>query len=159
MSHLNAVIPDRGQWPRLLMAVPAADVRRVTDALSATLTVEDLQVPQSGLGLLKLRDSALGDTYFPGETPLARARVRVATGSGASAEGAALILDDRASMARAIAVLDAVLAGKLDGYQAVVPLLVAGAECIAQQNAERNAMLAATRVNFSLVGTEEDDDD
>lgn len=158
MSSLGIDIHDRAQWPRLLLAVPASEVHRVVAALSTSLLIEDIQLPQSGLGLLKLRDSALGDTYFPGETPLARARVRV-TGSFASAEGAALLLDDRASLARAIAILDAVLAGKLDGYQTVAPLLHAGAERIARQNAERGAMLAATRVNFSLFGTEEDDDD
>lgn len=158
MSRAGIDIHGRTQWPRLLLAVPASEVHRVVAALPATLMIEDIQLPQSGLGLLKLRDSALGDTYFPGETPLARARVRV-TSESASAEGAALILDDRASLARAIAILDAVLAAKLDGYQTVAPLLHAGAERIAQQNAERGAMLAATRVNFSLFGSEDDDDD
>jgi alpha-D-ribose 1-methylphosphonate 5-triphosphate synthase subunit PhnG len=152
-------IHDRQQWPRLLMAVPATQVHQVVAALADRLTIEDLQLPQSGLALLRLRDGALGDTYFPGETPLARARVRVTSGTGASAEGAALILDDRAALARAIAIVDAVLAEKLDGHQTVEPLLHAGALVIAQQSAGRGAMLAATRVNFSLVGNEEDDDD
>lgn len=158
MNRPDIDIHDRSQWPRLLMALPAADVHRAIAALADALAIEDLQLPQSGLGLLTLRDSALGDNYFPGEIPLARARVRVSSGSGC-AEGAALILDDRASLARAIAILDAVLAAKLDGHQALEPLLHAGAERIAQQKAGRGAMLAATRVNFSLFGTEEDDDD
>jgi alpha-D-ribose 1-methylphosphonate 5-triphosphate synthase subunit PhnG len=159
MSSTNINIHNRNQWPRLLMAVPAAQVHRVVAALATTLTIEDMQLPQSGLGLLKLRDSALGDTYFPGETPLARARVRVVGNKGAGVEGAALILDDRAALARAIAILDAVLSAKLEGHQTVAPLLRAGALRIARQEAERGAMLAATRVNFSLVGNEEDDDD
>lgn len=158
MNRTDIDIHDRNQWPRLLMALPAADVHRAIAALSAVLSIEDLQLPQSGLGLLTLQDSALGDSYFPGEIPLARARVRV-SGDAGSAEGAALILDDRALLARAIAVIDAVLSAKLDGHQALEPLLHAGAARIAQRNAERGAMLAATRVNFSLFGTEEDDDD
>jgi alpha-D-ribose 1-methylphosphonate 5-triphosphate synthase subunit PhnG len=141
------------------MAVPAKDVHSMVHALSDTLAIEDIQLPQSGLGLLKMRDSALGDNYFPGEIPVARARVRVSGADGVAYEGAALILDDRAALARAIAVLDAVLAGKLDGHETVTPLLRAGAVRIAQQSAERAAMLAATRVNFSLVGNGEEDED
>jgi alpha-D-ribose 1-methylphosphonate 5-triphosphate synthase subunit PhnG len=83
----------------------------------------------------------------------------VSGADGVAYEGAALILDDRAALARAIAVLDAVLAGKLDGHETVTPLLRAGAVRIAQQSAERAAMLAATRVNFSLVGNGEEDED
>jgi alpha-D-ribose 1-methylphosphonate 5-triphosphate synthase subunit PhnG len=159
MNYPDIDIHNRSQWPRLLMALAAAEVRRCAETLSASLRVEDLQLPQSGLGLLKLRDSALGDAYFPGEIPLARARVRV-SGAGSAAEGAAQILDDRTSLARAIAVLDAVLAGKLPGHEAAEPLLRAGAARIAQQTAQRGALLAATRVDFSLVnGSEEDNDD
>ncbi len=159
MSRSAIDIHDRSQWPRLLMALPAAAVHEVVDALSSSFTIDDMQLPQSGLGLLKLQDSALGDTYFPGEIPVARARVRVCGSDGVSAEGAALILDDRAKLARSIAILDAVLSAKLPGYQAAVPLLRAGAERIAQQHAERSAMLAATRVNFSLVSSGEENDD
>lgn len=158
MNRPEIDLQARSQWPRLLMAVPPADVRSLLARLCATLTVEDLQCPQSGLGLLALRDSALGDVYFPGEIPAARARVRV-SGGGRSAVGAAVLLDDRASLARAVAVLDAVLAGKLDGHESVEPLLRAGAAVIARQGAERSAMLAATKVNFSLFGSGEDDDE
>ncbi len=152
-------INNRNQWPSLLLAVPASQVHQAVAGIAATLTIEDMQLPQSGLGLLQLRDGALGQAYFAGEMPLARARVRVTSSAGTSAEGAALILDDRAALARAIAVLDAVLSAQLDGHETVEPLLREGALVIAQQRAQRGAMLAATRVNFSLLGTEEDDDD
>lgn len=152
-------IHSRSQWASLLMAVPAQQVSAAVASLSATLAVEDLQLPQSGLGLLTLRDSALGDMYFPGEIPLARARVRVCTSGGFCAEGAALILDDRAGLARSIAILDAVLSAKLEGYRSVQPLLQAGARQLASQRSGRAAMLAATKVNFSLFGNGEEDDD
>lgn len=151
-------ILDRGHWPVLLMAVPAPQVHALVAALETGLLIEDRQLPQSGLGLLTLRDSALGDQYFPGEIPLARAMVRVSASNGASADGAALILDDRAGLARSIAVLDAVLSARLEGHHLAQPLLQAGARVLAAQRAERKAMLAATKVNFSLVSNGEEDD-
>lgn len=159
MTYLHSSgkdFPDRAQWPRLLMAVPAAELQQVAATLSADLAVEDMQLPQSGLGLLRLKDGALGEQYFCGEIPLARSRVRVSD-RASSAEGAAMILDDRSDVARNIAIIDAVLSGKLEGHERVMPLLRAGAHCIGQQSAERRAMLASTLVNFSLFGTEEDD--
>lgn len=150
---------NRTQWPRLLMAVPASDVHQLVASLPATLVVEDLQLPQSGLALLQLEDSALGDAYFLGEVPLSRARVRVTALDGASAEGAAQILDDRQPLARSIAILDAVLAGRLEGFQAAQALLAQGCDAVDRQNAQRRALLAATRVNFSLIGEEDEDGD
>lgn len=151
-------IPQRSQWPALLMALPARQVHALVAALSATLLIEELQVCQSGLGLLTLCDSALGEQYFPGEIPLARALVRVRAPDGAWAEGAALILDDRAKLARSIAILDAVLAAGIEGKAQAVLLLAAGAEILEQHHAQRRAMLAATKVNFSLIGNEDNED-
>ncbi len=157
MTHID--INHRGQWPSLLLAVPASRIHQAVSQLASSFAIEDIQLPQSGLGLLQLRDGALGQAYFAGETPLARAHVRLTTAHGVVAEGAAVILDDRAALARAIAILDAVLAAQLDGHDSVEPLLRDGALVLAQQRAQRAAMLAATRVNFSLMGDEEDDDD
>lgn len=159
MSSSDIDIAHRNQWPRLLMAVPATQVHAVVKSLAPRLVVEDMQLAQSGLGLLQLRDGALGEAYFPGEIPLARARVRVTDQTGARCEGAALLMDDRASLARAIAILDAVLAGGLDGNDEVAPLLTEGARFIQRQQSERKAMLAATKVNFSLMGAEDETED
>jgi alpha-D-ribose 1-methylphosphonate 5-triphosphate synthase subunit PhnG len=158
---MNATPPTpapRNQWPRLLLAVPAAAVRALAEQLTHSLQVEDLHLPQSGLGLLSLRDSALNDAYFPGEIALSRAHVRVTAGDGTPVEGAAQLLDDRASLARAIAVIDAVLAGQLPGFAAALPLLQAGQERLDADKRVRQALLSTTRVDFSLIGTEQDDD-
>lgn len=154
-----AAIPARPQWPRLLMACPPQQVRQLANALALQHRVDDIQLPQSGLALLKLRDSAQGDPYFPGEIPLATARVRVSALDGAVVEGAAQLLDDRATLARAIAVIDAVIAGQLQGHEAAFELLAAGAAQLAEQAAQRRALLSATRVDFSLLGTTEDEQD
>jgi alpha-D-ribose 1-methylphosphonate 5-triphosphate synthase subunit PhnG len=150
---------ERAQWPRLLLAVPPAMVRDLAQRLCEQHAVQDVQLPQSGLALLKLRDSAQGDAYYPGEVPLAIARVRVTSADGTLSEGAAQLLDDRASLARAIAVIDAVLAGQLPGHEAALPVLAAGLARLTEQKAQRQALLATTRVDFSLLGTSEDDDE
>lgn len=108
---------------------------------------------------MKIRDGALGERYFPGEIPLATARVRILLEDGTQAEGAAQVMDDRASLARAIAVLDAVLANQLSGHERIFPLLQKGRKILADLATERKALLETTRVNFSSLGEAEDDDD
>ncbi len=155
----TGVAHGRAQWPQLLLACPAESVRVLARSLCQQHQVEDIQLPQSGLALLKLRDSAQGDAYYPGEVPLAIAHVRVTTAGGASVEGAAQLLDDRARLARAIAVLDAVLAAQLSGHEEAQALLTTGAARLAEQTAQRRALLSSTRVDFSLLGTTEEEND
>ena len=152
-------VPQRSQWPRLLLACPAEPVRALARSLCEQHQVQDIQLPQSGLALLKLRDSAQGDTYYPGEVPMATARVSVILADGRIVEGAAQLLDDRASLARAIAVIDAVLAAQLPGQDQAHALLAIGQHRLDEQTAQRRALLASTRVHFSLLGTSEEDND
>jgi len=155
----TGVAHGRAQWPQLLLACPAEAVRVLARSLCQQHQVQDIQLPQSGLALLKLRDSAQGDAYYPGEVPLAIAHVRVTTSEGKSSEGAVQLLDDRASLARAIAVMDAVLAGQLPGHEEAQALLATGHTRLAEQTAQRRALLASTRVDFSLLGTSEEEND
>lgn len=153
----QASVP-RHQWPRCLLALNAREVRAAAEQFSESFRIEDVQLPQSGLGLMKVRDGALGELYFPGEIPLATARVRILTSDGVHVDGAAQIMDDRASLARAIAILDAVLAHRLSGNEIIIPLLKKGRENLAAQVKERKAILKTTRVNFSPLGHAEEDD-
>ena len=112
--------PDkRADWARLLSALPAAEVMQAASDLMCRYTVEDITLPQAGLGLMQLNDSALGDAYFLGEIPLVRAHVRVSSADGRQVEGGAQLLDDRSDLARAVAILDAVLAGGLPGFDEI----------------------------------------
>ena len=153
------VLHGRAQWPRLLLACPVESVRSLARKLCEQHAVQDIRLPQSGLALLKLRDSAQGDAYYPGEVPLAIAHVRVTTSEGKSCEGAVQLLDDRASLARAIAVMDAVMAGKLPGHEEAQALLANAYTRLAEQTAQRRALLASTRVDFSLLGASEEEND
>jgi len=149
----------RAAWPRLLCALAANDVKRVAQTIASEHTVADVALPRSGLGLLQLRDSALGDNYFLGEIPLTRAHVRITARDGRTVEGAAQLMDDRARLARAVAILDGVLASGLPGAEAALSLLEAGARIIAETERERRVLLSATRVDFAMLSSAEEEDE
>jgi alpha-D-ribose 1-methylphosphonate 5-triphosphate synthase subunit PhnG len=140
------------------MAVPTADVVAAATVIASQYQVEDVTLPQAGLALMQLRDSALNEAYYPGEIPLASARIILTSAVGTQHEGAAQVMHDSATFARAVAVIDAALAGNLPGSEAVEPLLNRGAELLAQQNVTRKKMLARTRVDFALLGSTEEED-
>lgn len=149
----------RKEWAAALCALPAAEVKHLANVLSGELEVRDVALPHAGLGLLKLRDGAFEESYFIGEVPVARAEVIVRSAAGDEARGGALIVDDRAQFARSVAILDAVLAGKLPGWMPAMELVRNGMQARRQKNSERKKQLAATRVDFSLLEQEDDEDE
>lgn len=158
MNQTLSKTSPRGQWPRQLMAVPSAEVLAAAEELARQYGVEDVTLPQAGLALMQLKDSALNEAYYPGEIPLASARVILTSAEGAQHEGAAQIMHDSATFARAVAVIDAALAASLPGAETIKTMLNTGAEILAQQSASRKKMLARTRVDFALLGTTEEED-
>lgn len=157
---MNTTDIARADWPRAWAALPPQQVRELAATLAQRHRVDDLSLARSGLGLLPVTDGALGDTYFLGEVPLAQAHVRVTEATGRQVEGGALLLDDRVGVARSMAILDAVLSGGLTGDEQARTLLETGWQTVQQAARERKALLAATRVDFSLLGaTDEEDDD
>lgn len=149
----------RNEWTAALCALPAAEVKHLANVLSGELEVRDVALPHAGLGLLNLRDGALEESYFIGEIPVARAEVIVRSAAGVEERGGALIVDDRAQFARSIAILDAVLAGKLPGSVSAMALVQRGMQVRQQKHSDRKKLLAATRVDFSLLGQEDDEDE
>ncbi len=149
----------RNLWPSALCSLPASEVRQLADVLSSELEVRDVALPHAGLGLLNMREGAFQESYFIGEIPVARAEVIVRATSGIEMRGGALIVDDRAQLARAIAILDAVMAGKLPGWAHAMTLVQQGIAAHQQKQIERKKLLAATRVDFSLLGQEDDEDE
>lgn len=149
----------RNKWPSALCSLPASEVRHLANVLSGELEVRDVALPHAGLGLLNMREGAFQESYFIGEIPVARAEVVVRDTAGDEVRGGALIVDDRAQLARAIAILDAVMAGKLPGWVNAMTLVQQGLEAHQQKQTERKSLLAATRVDFSLLGQEDDEDE
>lgn len=149
----------RSQWLRMWQASEPSHIKDLAKQVSATCSVTDLHIPKAGLGLLQLRDSAMGDAYFLGEIPVTKAHVRIHSPNGQVAEGAAICMDDRAGLTRAMAILDGVLAAKLPGWELVERSLQAGAVHVQADAALRRANLSATKVDFSLLSTLDEDDD
>jgi alpha-D-ribose 1-methylphosphonate 5-triphosphate synthase subunit PhnG len=154
--NLPPDFPPRNRWSALLVQLPSDQVRSAASALD--LEVVDITLPQSGLGLMHLHDSALNDGFYLGEIPVARAHVRVKSTDGQEGEGGATLLDDRARLARAIAVLDAVLAAQLPGWETVATLVAQGLAAHEQGAQTRRTLLTRTHVDFSLLGQEEEDE-
>ena len=148
----------RKDWPGALCALHANEIKQTVALLLQNFEVRDVALPHAGLGLLSLRDGAFHESFFIGEMPVARAEVIVRTTTGDEVRGGALIIDDRAQFARSIAILDAVLAGKLSGWEQASSLVQQGIEVRKQKDSERKKLLAATRVDFSLLGQEDDED-
>jgi len=108
---------------------------------------------------LSLVDGALGEPYYLGEFPLSACGVRVSFPSGEAGEGGAQVLADDAELARAMAILDAILAAKLPGWQRAAECVGDGELLNSEKDKRRRSMLAATRVDFSLLSNAEEDED
>jgi alpha-D-ribose 1-methylphosphonate 5-triphosphate synthase subunit PhnG len=138
--------------------VPTQLLLAVTAELAADWTLQPKAIPQSGLGMIQLNDSAFDEPFYLGEFPLASAWVEVRTADGQVAEGAAQIMDDRIELAETLALCDAVLSARLPGWEQLAELLQQGMEIIETTRQERKQMLASTRVDFSLLDDMGDDD-
>ncbi|MEZ5584841.1 MAG: phosphonate C-P lyase system protein PhnG [Candidatus Competibacteraceae bacterium] len=141
----------REAWASALSAVPEETLSAVISRFPGSWKIRPKALPQAGLGMLKMRDSALGEAFYLGEFPLATCWITVVTEAGDMAEGAALIMDDRVERAEQLALCDAVLSARLPGWQQVAELLAQGAERLQDVTQERKSMLARTRVDFSLL--------
>jgi alpha-D-ribose 1-methylphosphonate 5-triphosphate synthase subunit PhnG len=148
----------RNDWPRALCQLGAAEIKQLAATLSRDIEIRDVVLPQAGLGLLSLTDGAFHEPFYLGEIPVARAEVILKTADGREVQGGTVLVDDRAQLARSIAILDAVLSGKLPGYEQAASLVEQGNQLRIQKMSERRQMLAATRVDFSLLEQEDDED-
>jgi len=142
---------QRSAWVSALKAIPTNNLLSLTEKISEDWTLRPKSVPQSGLGMMKLKDSALNEAFYLGEFPLASAWLEVITPDGHKTEGAAQVLDDRVEVAEALALCDAVLSSQLPGWEQVYKMVEQGIDINKKTNRERKMMLARTRVDFTLL--------
>lgn len=147
----------REQWVGALNMLPEQSLESLANSFPKSWKVTPKALPQSGLGMLKLRDTTLGEAFYLGEFPLTTCWLNVTTEEGASAEGSAMVMDDRVERAERMALCDAVLSAQLPGWERVSALIDQGQELRARQAQERKAILAITRVDFSLLDDVGDD--
>lgn len=150
---------ERESWMRALMAHPPTQIKTLAARLSEGMDVLLTQLPQAGLGLLTLRDGAFDEAFYLGEFPLSVCRVELVVADGQRAAGGAQVMADDAELARALAILDALLAARIPGWEIVESLVDAGQALCRQTASRRNAMLAATRVDFAMLNNSEDEDE
>ena len=142
---------QRTEWISALKALPIDNLLALTTKISEDWTLRPKSVPQSGLGVMKLKDTAFNEAFYLGEFPLATSWLEVTTPDGKKSEGAAQVMDDRVELAEALALCDAVLSSQLPGWEQVYNLVEQGVAINKKSNRERKMMLARTRVDFSLL--------
>ena len=142
---------QRTEWISALKVLPIDNLLALTTKLSENWILRPKSVPQSGLGVMKLKDTAFNEAFYLGEFPLATSWLEVTTPDGKKSEGAAQVMDDRVELAEALALCDAVLSSQLPGWEQVYNLVEQGVAINKKSNRERKMMLARTRVDFSLL--------
>jgi alpha-D-ribose 1-methylphosphonate 5-triphosphate synthase subunit PhnG len=150
---------ERKDWIRALTAHPASVLNTLADELTRDCDVKLKSLPQAGLGLLQLTDGAFHEPYYLGEFLLSSCSVEIFTPDGRCATGGAQVMADDAELARSLAILDAILAARLPGWERVFALIEAGATKRAEEDHRRRAILAATRVDFAMLNSAGGDDD
>ena len=150
-------IPSRNIWIRALTAHSPHKLQSLAEDLTSSWQVNYKSLPQAGLSLLQMEDGVFHEPYYLGEIPVASACIELTNSADESFEGAAQVMSDSAELAVALAVCDAVMAHQLSGWQKVEVLIEKGLEKRAWEELQKGAMLAKTKVDFSLLSQEEDD--
>lgn len=147
----------RTLWIKALTAHNEQIIGNLAENLAKNWQINYLTLPQAGLCLLSLEDGVFHQPYYLGEIPIANAGIELKDEAGQSFTGAAQVMGDSADFAVALAVCDAVMAHQLSGWEQVAELIEQGMEKCSLEDLQRGAMLAKTKVNFSLLVQEESD--
>lgn len=140
----------RNQWVRLFSQLPVKLVQAIVESSIKGMELSYVQVPDAGLALIKLQDAAQGEPFYLGEMSLVQSHIQLTQGNQ-SVQGYAAVMADDENIATLYAVCDAILAHQLTGHEALSDLLAQGAALIDKQQADWQALLATTMVDFSLL--------
>ena len=151
MQTEKSTLPDRSTWIAALAALPYAPLKALIEDLTKGYSIRYKALPQTGLGMLKLKESAFQEPYYLGEFPIASAWVEITTQDQQKLEGAAQVMDDNTELASMLATADAILANQLLGWERLAERLAIGTSLRKKNNQKRKAMLSKTRVDFSLL--------
>jgi len=162
------IFPRRSHWGVALMRVERNRVMELATQLAQPFSVQHMQLPSSGLGMLRLHDSAANEAFNLGEVPISSAHVELSTQSGEPFRGGAALMTDDEELAVAVAIIDAVAArhcqaggggGGVESEEAF-RLIARGLSQLNAEEKQRGEILRRSRVDFSLLnqGGEVDDD-
>lgn len=150
---------QRNEWIRALTAHPSESLKQLATQLSRGCTVTHTGRPQAGLGLLKMNDGAFHEAFYLGEFPLSMCTVELGLPDGRQAAGGSQVMADDAELARALAILDAILAARLPGWEVVAERIQNGNKRRCEEERRRHIMLNETRVDFSLLANADEEND
>ena len=142
------------QWLRSLTALNPETVIQLASQLAKDWKVSYEAIPQKGLSLLQLQDSVFKEPYYLGEIPLSTAQVRLENADGQSYQGGVQVMSDLPDFATSLAICDAIFSNELIGCEQVAELIARGRAIRQEEDRLRGAMLAKTRVDFSLLDGE-----
>ena len=142
------------QWLRALTALNPETVIQLASKLTQGWKVSYEAIPQKGLSLLQLQDSVFKEPYYLGEIPLSTAQVRLENADGQSYQGGVQVMSDVPDFATSLAICDAIFSNELMGWEQVAELIYRGRAIRQEEDRLRGAMLAKTRVDFSLLDGE-----
>ena len=142
------------QWLRSLTALNPETVIQLASQLAKDWKVSYEAIPQKGLSLLQLQDSVFKEPYYLGEIPLSTAQVRLENADGQSYQGGVQVMSDVPDFATSLAICDAIFSNELIGCEQVAELIDRGRAIRQEEDRLRGAMLAKTRVDFSLLDGE-----
>lgn len=153
-SSMNQVAA-RHEWSRLFSAVDRKSVCTLAEELGLLHLARPTSVPSAGIMLLKLREGVELSTFYLGEIPVSRATVTLQSVSS-PVEGGAIVMDDDANYAVHLAILDAVLAHHLKGWEKAVDLLEEGRAALTRTDELRREILARTEASFDTMSEASD---
>ncbi|MCJ8282052.1 MAG: phosphonate C-P lyase system protein PhnG [Rivularia sp. ALOHA_DT_140] len=142
------------QWLRSLTAHTPETIINLASQLTQNWQVSYKAIPQKGLSLLQLKDSVFNEPYYLGEIPLSTAWVKLQNADGENYQGGAQVMSDVAEFATSLAICDAIFSNRLVGWEQVSELIERGRAIREEEDRLRKAMLAKTRVDFSLLDGE-----
>ncbi len=151
------IIYERSLWVKALTAHPLETISNLAEEITKNWQIKHRNLPKNGLSLLTLQDGVFHDPYYLGEIPISHAYLSLINEQGDSYDGAAQVMGDSEDLAVALAVCDAVMANQLKGWEQVANYIELGMKKREKENNLRGAILAKTKVNFSLLSQEEND--
>lgn len=148
---------EREEWSSLLALVPESELLGISKDIPNNWIVQPKLLPQTGLGMMKMRDSALNEEFYLGEFILSNCWIVIKDQTGEIAEGATWIMDASQEKTETIALCDAILSHQLTGWEKVNALLQLGLSIKQEKEKERKTILAKTIVDFSLLDEAENE--
>ncbi|MDO4443158.1 MAG: phosphonate C-P lyase system protein PhnG [Slackia sp.] len=141
----------RRERTRILVKGDRGLAHRIAAEVEAAAHVDVIDAPREELVMVKVRESARRSLFYLGEALMTTCRVEVA---GATGKG--MVLGSDRDRAYELAVIDAAYAAPAGSFatQAFDELLCDEARRIDEAAAERRAVIATTKVDFSTMEEE-----